>query len=149
MPAYHIAQLNLAKAKYSLDDPRMAGFVKQLAAVNSEGENSSGFVWILKDETGTAVNFNLFDDPSLLVNLTVWQDIESMKQFVYNGLHLKVFKNRKAWFEPMEREHLVLWWIPPDHVPSLKEARLKMEKLWTEGPSLAAFNFKKLFKSNY
>ena len=145
MPAYHIAQLNLAKAKYSLDDPRMGGFVKQLAAVNSEGENSSGFVWILKDETGTAVNFNLFDDPSLLVNLTVWHDIESMKQFVYNGLHQKVFKERRQWFDAMDKAHLAMWWVPQGHIPTLLEAKDKMETLWAYGPSKEVFTFRKIF----
>ena len=69
---YHLAQINLAKAKYPLGDPRMKDFVDQLAKVNADGENSPGFVWILKDETETAVNIKLFDDPTLLVNLTVF-----------------------------------------------------------------------------
>ena len=125
----------------------MQGFVDQLAAVNLEGEESPGFVWILKDETGTAVSFNLFGDTNLLINLTVWEDLESMKQFIYNGLHQKVFRERRQWFEAMDKEHLALWWVPQGHIPSLEEAKEKMHDLWTGGPSPQVFSFKKLYPS--
>lgn len=141
---YHIAQLNLAKAKYPLDDPRMKGFVDLLETVNKEGENSPGFIWILKDETGTAVNFNLFNDPSLLINLTVWENLEELKAFIYNGNHAKAFMQRRDWFEPLGKEHLALWWVPEGHIPTLEEAKQKMEKLWAEGPSAEVFTFKKI-----
>ncbi len=123
----------------------MGGFVSLLDAVNKEGECAPGFVWILKDETGTAINFNPFDDPTLLVNLTVWENLESLRQYIYQGLHGRAFAQRKAWFEATGKEHLVLWWIPKGHIPSIGEAKDKMEKLWREGPSAEAFTFKKLF----
>ena len=142
---FHLAQFNVAKARYPLDDLRMGEFVNLLQAVNREGELAPGFVWILKDGSGTAVNFNPFNDPSLLVNLTVWESLESLRQYVYHGLHGQAFAKRKAWFETTGKEHLVLWWIPKGHIPTLAEAKHKMEMLWKEGPSGAAFTFKKLF----
>jgi hypothetical protein len=127
----------------------MKDFVDLLEEVNTAGEKSPGFVWILKDETQTAIYFNLFNDPSLLVNLTVWQNIESLKAFIYKGLHAEVFKRRREWFQPMDKEHLVLWWIKEGHIPSTDEARLKMEKLWREGPSADAFTFKAIYKPEH
>lgn len=123
----------------------MKGFVDLLKTVNTEGEQSPGFVWILKDNTGTAVNFNLFNDASLLINLTVWQSVASLKEFIYKGTHANVFRQRRDWFEPMDKEHLALWWIPKNHIPTTQESTLKMEKLWSEGPSPQVFTFKKVF----
>ncbi len=142
---YHIAQINIVEARYPLTDPRMKGFVDQLPKVNAEGENSPGFVWILKDETETAVNFVIFNNPDILVNLSVWETIAALKDFIYKGDHLKAFIRRKEWFLPMKKSHLALWWIPKGYIPTLAEAEQKLEKLWTEGPSAEAFTFRKMF----
>jgi len=142
---YHLAQVNISKARFPLDDSRMKGFTDIQAKVNSDGENSSGFVWILKDETGTAINFKMFDDPSILVNLTVWESIEALKAFIYKGDHLDAFKRRKEWFVPMKESHLALWWIPKGHIPTIAEAQSKLEQLWEYGPSEEVFTFRKLF----
>jgi len=139
---HHLAQLNIAKARFPLEDPRMKDFVDMLNSVNTAGENSPGFVWILKDETQTAIYFDLFDDPSLLVNLTVWESMEALKAFVYKGIHAEVFRKRRDWFMPMEKEHLALWWIKAGHIPTTQEAKEKMEKLWLEGPSSEVFTLK-------
>ena len=142
---YHLAQINIVEARYPLADPRMKAFIDQLPKVNAEGENSPGFVWILKDETETAVNFVIFNNPDILVNLTVWETIEALKDFIYKGDHLKAFIRRKEWFLPMKKSHLALWWIPEGHIPTLEEAEQKLEKLWKEGSSAEVFTFRKLF----
>lgn len=102
----HLAQLNIAKAKFPLNDVRMKEFVDQLDEVNKSGVKSAGFVWILKDETGTAVNFNLFNDPSLLINLTIWESFEALKNFIYSGVHASAFKRRSDWFHPWRKNKL-------------------------------------------
>lgn len=142
---YHLAQLNVAKARFPLSDPRMKEFVDSLATVNAIGELSKGFVWILKDETGTAVNFNLFDDSLLLVNITVWETLEDLKSFAYHGAHGEIFRRRKEWFDATGKESTVLWWITNGHIPTTQEAKEKMLKLWNEGPSQDAFSLKKIF----
>lgn len=47
-----LAQLNIAQMRFPLDDPRMSGFVEQLADVNAGAEDADGFVWRLKDDDG-------------------------------------------------------------------------------------------------
>lgn len=142
---YQLAQINIVEARYPLDDERMKPFVDQLPKVNKDGENSPGFVWILKDETETAVNFVLFDNPNILVNLTVWESVDALKNFIYKGDHLKAFIRRKEWFLPMKKSHLAMWWIPVGHIPTLDEAEQKLVQLWEEGPSAAVFTFRKVF----
>ena len=40
-PTQHLAQFNIARIKYPLDDPRMAEFVDNLARVNGLAERST------------------------------------------------------------------------------------------------------------
>lgn len=143
---YHIAQLNIAKARYPLDDSRMKEFVDALPEINRIGESSPGFVWILKDDTGTAVAFNPFNDPTLLVNMTVWETLDDMRAFAYQSQHGIYFKRRREWFDLFDREPVVLWWIKKGHIPNLIEGKEKMEKLWRDGPTPEAFSLKKLYQ---
>src|SRR6202030_3511838 len=68
MIGQHLAQLNIGRLRYDLDDPRLADFIDNLARVNAIAERSEGFVWRLKDETGNATNIRAFDDPRMAVN---------------------------------------------------------------------------------
>jgi Domain of unknown function (DUF3291) len=40
------------------------------------------------------------------------------------------------WFEKRSAPHLTLWWIPAGHIPSVEEARDRLEflKIWGESP---------------
>lgn len=38
----HVAQLNVGRALYPLDDPRMAGFMNALATINAIADRSPG-----------------------------------------------------------------------------------------------------------
>ncbi|MBU3056055.1 DUF3291 domain-containing protein [Pseudomonas indica] len=142
---YHLAQVNVAKARAPLDDPLMLGFVEQLDHINALAERSPGFVWRLKDEAGDATAIRLFDDPSIIVNLSVWQSLEALKAYVYQGDHLTVLRDRKQWFEKLAIPHLALWWIPAGQVPTLEEARRALLSLDAHGPSGRAFTFARPF----
>ena len=39
-PGHHLAQLNIGRIRYEVDDPRMAGFVDNLAFVNALAERT-------------------------------------------------------------------------------------------------------------
>ena len=69
----HLAQFNIARIKYPLDDPRMAEFVDNVARVNGLAETIEGFVWRLQDDSGNAMNMRVYDDPRVLPNLTLWE----------------------------------------------------------------------------
>ena len=68
----NLAQLNVAKLKYPIDDPRVAEFVENLDRVNAVADRSDGFVWRLQDDSGNATDIHVFDDPSIVVNMSVW-----------------------------------------------------------------------------
>jgi hypothetical protein len=142
---YHLAQVNVAKALAPLDDPLMQGFVEQLEHINALAERSPGFVWRLKDETGDATAIQLFDDPQIVVNMSVWQSLEALKAYVYQGDHLAVLRSKKHWFGKLAFPHLALWWIPAGQTPTLEDARQALQHMDEQGPSVRAFNFARPF----
>ena len=64
MTMLHLAQLNIGRIRYSLDDPRMADFVNNLDRVNAIAEHTPGFVWRLQDDSGNAIASAEIFDPS-------------------------------------------------------------------------------------
>ncbi|GAA4650322.1 DUF3291 domain-containing protein [Kistimonas scapharcae] len=139
--SYHLAQINIATAKAPLDSPAMKGFVDQLDAINALADNSPGFVWRLQTDDGDATALQVFDDERIIVNISVWESLDTLKTYVYAGDHLTVLKNKKSWFEKMAGPSLALWWIPEGHIPSIADAKAALETLKTKGPSPEAFTF--------
>jgi hypothetical protein len=145
MNDFHIAQLNVGRSVAPLDDPIMAGFMERLADINSLGERSPGYVWRLQSETGDATSIRAYDDPRMIVNLTVWESIEDLFAFAYRSGHLEVLRRRREWFEQMDGPSLVLWWLPAGHLPTVVEARRRLDLLAARGPTADAFTFKVRF----
>ena len=80
---YQLAQINIAQMKgKDYTDPIMKDFVDNLDRINLLAENSPGYVWRLKDEQNNALDFRPFPEASLLINVSVWKDIESLKRYV-------------------------------------------------------------------
>ena len=142
---YHLAQVNIAKARDHLDSPRMAGFVSQLDHINALAEKSPGFVWRLQTDEGDATSIRMFSDVRIIVNMSVWESIEALKNYVYSGDHLTVLKQRKDWFVNLSRPALALWWIPAGTIPTIDMARNALDHLRDNGPSPSAFTFAKIF----
>ncbi|MEL6285469.1 MAG: DUF3291 domain-containing protein [Pseudomonadota bacterium] len=139
----HLAQLNIGEILYPMDDPRMAGFAGRLALINQLAERSDGFVWRLEDEGDLdgATDLRLPGAHDTLVNMSVWRDVESLYRYVYLTAHAKVMKDRRNWFVPLKRRHLVLWWVEAGHVPKLEEAADRLAQLQANGPAPTAFDF--------
>lgn len=144
---YHLAQVNIARAKATLDSPIMQGFVEQLDHINQLAETSPGFVWRLQTEEGDATALKVFDDALVIVNMSVWDSLESLKNYVYTGDHLSVLKNKKQWFDKSRTPTLALWWVPAGHLPTIEQAKCALHTLTTQGSSAQAFTFAKPFRT--
>ncbi len=142
----HLAELNIAHAHHAMDAPQMAEFVNAIAAVNEAADNSPGFVWRLQDESGNATNIAAFDDPRMLVNLSVWESVEQLRDFLFKTMHKDYLKRKKEWFGKMDEAYFVMWWIPEGHTPTLEEALDRLTHLRNEGESEYAFSFRSHFK---
>ena len=144
MTRSHFAQLNIGRPLHSLDDARMAGFMDNLDRVNAIAERSPGFVWRLKDESNNATAIRPFEDANMLVNMSVWESVEALEQFVWATVH-KQFYNRKAeWFAKLETPHFVMWPVPAGHIPDLSEAMSRLDHLAQHGDSDTAFGWSHL-----
>jgi hypothetical protein len=101
---YHLAQLNIARALGPLDSPVMAEFVSQLDQINALADASSGFIWRLQDAT----DVQAYEDPLVLVNLSVWESVEALRDFAYKSGHCGPLRDRLQWFEKPKEAHLAL-----------------------------------------
>ena len=146
MEKYHFAQINIANSRGARDEKIMKGFIDRLDEINGIADSSPGFIWRLQTEEGDATAIQAFEDPLLLVNLSVWEDVDSLKSFVYKSLHVELIQDRDAWFKKMQESHQALWWIPKGHIPSVEEAKEKLGYLQANGPSEIAFTFSKSFE---
>jgi hypothetical protein len=147
MAEHHLAQLNIARLRAPIDSPELADFVALLPEINGLAERSPGYVWRLQDESGDATALRPFE-PDVIVNLTVWQSVDSLRGFVYRTAHLEPMRRRRDWFGPADEAYLVLWWIPAGVLPTIAEAAERLDLLRRKGPSPEAFTLREPFPSN-
>ena len=144
-PAYHLAQINIARIQAPLDDPSMKDFVDNLQKINALGHDTPGFVWQLLSEEGDSTAFRVFDDERIIINMTVWESVEALFEFSYRSEHVEFFRRRREWFAKLDQVYLALWWIPAGHHPTPEEAKEKLAYLEAHGPTPLAFTFKQRF----
>jgi hypothetical protein len=145
MAKFQIAQVNIARMKAQLDDPLMAGFVARLEEINALADNSPGFVWRLQTPAGNATYLRPYNDERILFNMSVWETIEALKQYVYRTAHAELLRQRQDWFDKIASVSVALWWVPENHTPGIDEGKKRIEHLDAHGPTQFAFTFKALF----
>ena len=137
----HLAQFNYAKARFPVEDPRMAEFMRGVDMVNRIADQSPGFVWKLITEPGGTMPEPLYGDPLNLVNMSVWESVADLDFFVRATLHKRFLQGRAAWFEELDQATQVMWWIAPGHVPSVAEGIERLEQLRREGAGPEVFDW--------
>jgi uncharacterized protein DUF3291 len=143
-PTHHLAELNVGRIRFPLDNPRMADFANNLALVNGLAERSQGFVWRLKDDSGNATSIRAFDDPLIIVNVSLWDSVEALERYVWQTVHKRFYGRRHEWFDKFEGPYFVMWWVPAGHRPTIQEAIARLEHLKANGPSEHAFGWESL-----
>jgi hypothetical protein len=144
MSQYQLAQLNIATMKESLESPSMADFVANMERIYALAESSPGFVWRLKDEEEEARGMRLFGE-GVLINMSVWENVEALRDFVFKSAHVEVWRRRREWFAPMTEAYAVLWWVPTGQYPTVAEAAEKLMQVRQYGPTTHAFTFREAF----
>lgn len=144
MNNHHLAELNIGRLIADTDDPRVAEFMGALDRVNGLGKRMPGFVWMMEGsgEPGTGNTEQKIDgDPRFVSNLTVWEDVTSLENFVWNTVHRQFYQRRQEWFEVLGKMHFVMWWVPRGHQPTLDEALDRLAHLEMNGDSDHAFGW--------
>jgi hypothetical protein len=146
VPVFHLAQVNIGRFRAPIDWPIMEGFRNLLDPVNALADRSPGFVWRLQTEDGDATAIRPYPDDDLMaINMSVWESLASLQQFVYRSRHLEPMRARAQWFEKLDGPILALWWIRAGHIPSVAEARERLQHLGEHGPTPHAFTFRTPF----
>jgi len=140
---YHLAQVNIARMNADIDNPVMSGFFQRLDEINTLADVSKGFVWRFKSDEGDATYLRPYEDPLILFNMSVWESLDDLKNYVYASKHLELLKARNDWFTKLAEAHLALWWLEKDCIPSVEEALAKLDLIKIKGSSPAAFTFAK------
>ena len=144
MAGYHLAQINIGTLKAPVDAPAIAGFTDNLDRINTLAEAQPGFVWRLKGEGNNATDLAVFEDPLMLINMSVWTELDALATFVYRSDHRQIMRGRAEWFHKMEL-YMALWWVPVGHQPPPQEGIERLAILRRLGPSPQAFTFKSPF----
>ena len=142
--AYELAQINIGVVRAPTDSPLLAEFMNNLDRINALADGQTGFVWRLVGDGDNATDIHAFDDPMMLMNMSVWRDVDSLAAFVYRTAHREVMRRRREWFHPIET-YMALWWVPAGHRPSPAEGRARLETLQRLGPTAEAFTFRDPF----
>lgn len=142
---FHLAQVNIGIAKGEMDSEMMKVFADNLDPINAIAESSVGFVWRLKDDAGNATDIAFSGNPKELVNMSVWESVETLKHFMFKTHHIDFLKRKKEWFETPTQANYVLWWVPVGHIPTIEEAKQKLDLIRQNSETTEAFSFKKVF----
>ena len=146
----HLAEVNIGRVLGGPDDPRMADFYGNLARVNALAERMPGFVWRLKDDTGdSAMALHWPGDPTMSVNMSVWESAETLGRFVFQTVHRNIYARKAEFFEmhapgagpDHAQASFVLWWVEAGHIPTLDEAKERLEHYRRHGPGDLAFGW--------
>jgi heme-degrading monooxygenase HmoA len=142
---FHLAQINIGRARGPVDGPMLAEFMALLDPVNELADNAPGFVWRMQDEAGNNTSLRPYDDERIIVNMSTWESVDALWDFVYSGPHIEVMRRRREWFERFESTYLALWWVPAGTEPTVEDAKLRLASLDDHGPTPYAFTFKQRF----
>lgn len=142
---HELAQVNIGRLTAPLDSEQLRDFAEGLDPVNAVADASDGFAWRLKDDSGDATSFRIFDDAWLLVNMSVWRDTNALTAFMYQGQHRELLSRRREFFERLDEAVTALWWVPAGHRPTLEEAEERLVHLRTHGPTPYAFTLRTAF----
>lgn len=143
---FHLAQVNIAIARYSYEDPRFAGFVDNLDTVYALSESTPGFIWRHVSVDNDAEAKAAFNESDLIFNMSLWETKEALSDFVYKGDHVEILRKRSEWFIPQNRPTIALWWQKAGTIPTVAEARHHLELLAQAGPTQDAFTFANFFE---
>lgn len=138
----HLAEINIGRLKGGPDAPGMADFYNNLARINAMAERMPGFVWRLKDGEGSsAIGLHWPGDPSMAVNMSVWETAEALGTFVFQTVHRNIYARKHEFFEAAQEVMFCLWWIEAGHIPTLEEAKARLDHLRAHGASEFAFGW--------
>jgi len=145
-----LAQVNMGRLAAPLDSPQLADFMAALDPVNAVADAAPGFLWRLQTEDGNATSVSAFEwdiagSAGVIVNMSVWESVESLAGFVYSRPHREIMRRRRQFFQKMTEAYTAVWWIPRGTVPTTGDAEDRVRHLRAHGPTPYAFTLRAHF----
>ena len=72
------------------------------------------------------LSLRVFDDDMIIVNMSVWDSVETLREFVFRSEHAGYLRRRSEWFEKLADASTALWWIPEGQTPTVEDAKAKL-----------------------
>jgi heme-degrading monooxygenase HmoA len=146
---FQLAQANVAYGIAPAGDPRMADYIARLDEMNELADRAPGFVWrYLTDSRDPSQRE--FPDPLVLFNMSVWESIDALHAYTYRTPHKEVYAGRKQWFVDAKAvvggHALAMWWIRAGELPTVADAKQRLDLVTAHGPTERAFTFKQRFE---
>jgi hypothetical protein len=142
---HELAQVNIMRLRATLDSPELGAFVAALDPVNALADQAPGFVWRLETDEGNSTALRIFEDDTLLVNMSTWRSLAAMTDYVYRTAHVEIMRRRREFALPIVDAYVALWWVPGGHRPTIAEAEARLGHLRAHGPTELAFGIKSPF----
>lgn len=142
---YYLVQTNIARWHNHLEESVIEEFNSQIDAVNKHAEVNDGFIWRYESNDNGMEVKGAFGD-KIVFNMSIWDSLESLRNFSYKGQHSELMNNKQRWFMKLNQATACLWWIPKTEIdegsyPSVATAKQKLDQVDQYGPSRAAFTF--------
>ncbi len=138
----HLAELNIAEWKVPDNSPEARPFWGALDKVNAVAERSPGFVWRHQGDPDSVAN--PWRGQNVIVNMSVWEDAESLENYVWNTVHRAIYRRKDEWFAHMRMAHFVMWWIEPGRTPKLRDAKARLDHFNEHANTDTAFGWEHL-----
>jgi len=149
---FELAQINIARLVAPIDHTQLAAFVALLDPINAIAESAPGFIWRLQTDDGNATAVQAFEwdaegSAGVIVNMSVWTDVEHLAAFVFGDMHREVMRRRREWFHRMSEAYTACWWVPAGHRPTTADAEDRIRSLRANGPNSYAFTIRDNYPS--
>jgi len=144
---WQLAQTNIGIAKFDYENPLFSEFVDSLERINALADDAPGFIWRFVQEDESEAGRDVFGDENVLFNMSVWESKEALMDYVYKSGHVDILRKRAEWFTAQNRPILALWWQPAGTIPTVTEAKHRLERLAQAGPTEYAFTFRRFFEA--
>jgi hypothetical protein len=143
-----LAQINIARLRQPIVDPRVREFTDALERVNALAERSPGFIWRHIAGDGHLDGTELLGDPLIIINLSLWASYQHLHMFTYRSRHGHFVRRRAEWFTTLPAPRIALWWVPAAHRPTPSEGLARLEYLAAHGPGPRAFTVRHRFDAD-
>jgi len=133
---WEVACFNIGKLNAPYDHDSMKEFRLALGPINDIAKNTPGFIWMYDsnfgstngdDDDGNNGNNNenenenenrktklvpqlFLDDPTLMPQLSLWEDMDSLRHFVTRSGHASYLRRRREWFVSLPKPFSVCWY---------------------------------------